>query len=133
PSVATYEDDKAVCQMILDARALKVYAHQSMIVYVLEYLILVNFRLHSSKSKFLTIKKRVVAFIIVPQLWDSLLLLVFPYLILLLPFGDLKPKSKILSFLILFPDAIKVPTMIRNPLLTQDHVLAERKRREKLN
>nr|GEW78513.1 zinc finger, CCHC-type [Tanacetum cinerariifolium] len=45
-----------------------------------------------SKSKFLTIKKRVVALIIVPQLHDPLLLLVFPYPIL---FGDLKPKIKI--------------------------------------
>ncbi|GJZ69069.1 hypothetical protein Tco_0632619 [Tanacetum coccineum] len=30
PSVITYEDDKAVRQMIINARALKVYAHQSM-------------------------------------------------------------------------------------------------------
>ena len=48
-------------------------------------------------------------------------------------FGDLKPKSEILQFPDPLPGAIKVPTVLRNPLQAQDHVLAERKRREKLN
>lgn len=48
-------------------------------------------------------------------------------------FGDLKPKSEILQIPDPLAGAIKVPTMLRNPLQAQDHVLAERKRREKLN
>ncbi|KAI3747819.1 hypothetical protein L6452_10490 [Arctium lappa] len=51
-------------------------------------------------------------------------------------FGDLKPKDEILTFSDSFgctaAGAKKVPTMIRNPIQVQDHVLAERKRREKL-
>ncbi|KAK1440650.1 hypothetical protein QVD17_06479 [Tagetes erecta] len=50
-------------------------------------------------------------------------------------FGDVKPKDELLSF----SDAHgfttgkkKVPTTVRNPVQVQDHVLAERKRREKL-
>ncbi|KAI3669716.1 hypothetical protein L6452_41073 [Arctium lappa] len=53
-------------------------------------------------------------------------------------FGDQKPKDETLQFRdsIGYGDAgiTKVPTtMARNPLQAQDHVLAERKRREKLN
>ncbi|KAI3499935.1 hypothetical protein L1887_35749 [Cichorium endivia] len=47
-------------------------------------------------------------------------------------FGDQKPKKKILQF----QDSVgatKIPTMARNSIQAQDHVLAERKRREKLN
>ncbi|KAI3722717.1 hypothetical protein L2E82_33761 [Cichorium intybus] len=51
-------------------------------------------------------------------------------------FGDIKPKEEILSFTdslgFTAADMKKVPTMIRNPIQVQDHVLAERKRREKL-
>lgn len=51
-------------------------------------------------------------------------------------FGDKKPKDEILSFSdslgFTAADTKKVPTMIRNPIQVQDHVLAERKRREKL-
>ncbi|KAI3768218.1 hypothetical protein L2E82_18715 [Cichorium intybus] len=52
-------------------------------------------------------------------------------------FGDLKPKEEILhlhdSFGYQAVDATKVATIARNPVQAQDHVLAERKRREKLN
>ncbi|KAL4577548.1 hypothetical protein LXL04_013657 [Taraxacum kok-saghyz] len=49
-------------------------------------------------------------------------------------FGEKKPKDEILSFSdsLDFTDTKKVPTMIRNPIQVQDHVIAERKRREKL-
>ncbi|CAH1434263.1 unnamed protein product [Lactuca virosa] len=51
-------------------------------------------------------------------------------------FGDKKPKDEILSFSdslgFTAADTKKAPTMIRNPIQVQDHVLAERKRREKL-
>ncbi|KAK9061936.1 hypothetical protein SSX86_019120 [Deinandra increscens subsp. villosa] len=51
-------------------------------------------------------------------------------------FGDIKPKDEILSFgdSYGFTEAgnKRVPTPIRNPIQVQDHVLAERKRREKL-
>ncbi|KAI3768220.1 hypothetical protein L2E82_18718 [Cichorium intybus] len=52
-------------------------------------------------------------------------------------FGDLKPKKEILQFQDSLgyeaAGAIKIPTIVRNPIQAQDHVLAERKRREKLN
>ncbi|KAI3500262.1 hypothetical protein L1887_36081 [Cichorium endivia] len=52
-------------------------------------------------------------------------------------FGDLKPKEENLhlqdSFGYEAADATKVATIARNPVQAQDHVLAERKRREKLN
>nr|XP_043632651.1 transcription factor bHLH18-like [Erigeron canadensis]XP_043632652.1 transcription factor bHLH18-like [Erigeron canadensis] len=51
-------------------------------------------------------------------------------------FGDIKPKDEILSFGDSYGCTLagskKSPTMIRNPIQVQDHVLAERKRREKL-
>ena len=51
-------------------------------------------------------------------------------------FGDIKPKDEILSFSDSYDltgsGTNKVPAMIRNPIQVQDHVLAERKRREKL-
>lgn len=51
-------------------------------------------------------------------------------------FGDIKPKDEILSFGDSYgcnsTGTKKVPTMTRNPIQVQDHVLAERKRREKL-
>ncbi|KAD3067448.1 hypothetical protein E3N88_02438 [Mikania micrantha] len=51
-------------------------------------------------------------------------------------FGDIKPKDEILSFGdsygFIESGSKKVPTTIRNPIQVQDHVLAERKRREKL-
>ncbi|KAI7736457.1 hypothetical protein M8C21_011852 [Ambrosia artemisiifolia] len=51
-------------------------------------------------------------------------------------FGDVKPKDEILSFgdSYGFNEAgtKKGPTPLRNPIQVQDHVLAERKRREKL-
>lgn len=51
-------------------------------------------------------------------------------------FGDIKPKDEILSFSDSYGFAEagtrKVPTPTRNPIQVQDHVLAERKRREKL-
>ncbi|KAJ9540758.1 hypothetical protein OSB04_027264 [Centaurea solstitialis] len=51
-------------------------------------------------------------------------------------FGDIKPKDEILTFSDSFgcttAGTKKIPTMIRNPIQVQDHVLAERKRREKL-
>lgn len=51
-------------------------------------------------------------------------------------FGDIKPKDEILSFGDSYgltgSGSKKVPSMIRNPIQVQDHVLAERKRREKL-
>ena len=51
-------------------------------------------------------------------------------------FGDIKPKDEILSFVDSYgftgAGSKKVPSMIRNPIQVQDHVLAERKRREKL-
>ncbi|GJT37411.1 transcription factor bHLH18-like protein [Tanacetum coccineum] len=48
-------------------------------------------------------------------------------------FGDPKHKIETLQLPDPLSGAIKVPTMVRNPLQAQDHVLAERKRREKLN
>ncbi|KVH92420.1 transcription factor bHLH18-like [Cynara cardunculus var. scolymus] len=48
-------------------------------------------------------------------------------------FGDLDPKNEILQFRDSLAGTTKVPTMARNPVQAQDHVLAERKRREKLN
>ncbi|PWA45657.1 Myc-type, basic helix-loop-helix (bHLH) domain-containing protein [Artemisia annua] len=53
-------------------------------------------------------------------------------------FGDLKPEDKIMppfDYSICYEDAGtgKVPTVARTPVQVQDHVLAERKRREKLN
>ncbi|CAH1421291.1 unnamed protein product [Lactuca virosa] len=52
-------------------------------------------------------------------------------------FGDLKPKNEMLqindSLGYEAVGATKVPIMPRNPIQAQDHVLAERKRREKLN
>ncbi|KAK1440653.1 hypothetical protein QVD17_06482 [Tagetes erecta] len=49
-------------------------------------------------------------------------------------FGDVKPKDELLSFSDShgFTCKKKVPTTVRNPVQVQDHVLAERKRREKL-
>ncbi|XP_076911571.1 transcription factor bHLH18-like [Bidens hawaiensis] len=51
-------------------------------------------------------------------------------------FGDIKPKDEILSFSDSYGFAEagtrKVSTPTRNPIQVQDHVLAERKRREKL-
>ncbi|KAI3767831.1 hypothetical protein L2E82_18259 [Cichorium intybus] len=47
-------------------------------------------------------------------------------------FGDQNPKKKILQFQD-SAGATKIPTMARNSIQAQDHVLAERKRREKLN
>ncbi|XP_076888717.1 transcription factor bHLH18-like [Bidens hawaiensis] len=51
-------------------------------------------------------------------------------------FGDIKPKDEILSFSDSYgfteAGTRKVPTPTRNPIQVQDHVLAERKRREKL-
>ncbi|CAI9282754.1 unnamed protein product [Lactuca saligna] len=52
-------------------------------------------------------------------------------------FGDLKCKNKILqindSLAYESANATKIPTIARNQIQAQDHVLAERKRREKLN
>ncbi|GJV13654.1 hypothetical protein Tco_1355195 [Tanacetum coccineum] len=61
--VTTYKDDKAVRQMIIDARALKAYANQSMSVCVLEYLILVNFRNVDEATKRLVKALALVKFI----------------------------------------------------------------------
>ncbi|XP_071739087.1 transcription factor bHLH18-like [Rutidosis leptorrhynchoides] len=51
-------------------------------------------------------------------------------------FGDIKPKDEILSFGDSYgcneSGGKRVPTVIRSPNQVQDHVLAERKRREKL-
>ncbi|KAL4582383.1 hypothetical protein LXL04_006930 [Taraxacum kok-saghyz] len=47
--------------------------------------------------------------------------------------GDLKPKKEILHVHDHSLGATKIPTISRNPFQAQDHVLAERKRREKLN
>ncbi|KAI3794164.1 hypothetical protein L1987_36792 [Smallanthus sonchifolius] len=51
-------------------------------------------------------------------------------------FGDIKPKDEILSFSDSYgfteAGTKKGPSHIRNPIQVQDHVLAERKRREKL-
>ncbi|KAI3500258.1 hypothetical protein L1887_36077 [Cichorium endivia] len=52
-------------------------------------------------------------------------------------FGDQTPKEEILDLHELFgyeaADATYIPTITTNPIQVQDHVLAERKRREKLN
>ncbi|CAH1439269.1 unnamed protein product [Lactuca virosa] len=52
-------------------------------------------------------------------------------------FGDLKPKEEIVhlhdSFGYQAADPTKFTTISRNPVQTQDHVLAERKKRERLN
>ncbi|KAI3500260.1 hypothetical protein L1887_36079 [Cichorium endivia] len=52
-------------------------------------------------------------------------------------FGDQKPKEEFLhlhdSFGYEAADATKVPTISMHPVQAQDHVLAERKRREKMN
>ncbi|XP_023757922.1 transcription factor bHLH18 isoform X1 [Lactuca sativa] len=52
-------------------------------------------------------------------------------------FGDLKPKNEMLqindSLGYEASGATKIPIISRNPIQAQDHVLAERKRREKLN
>ncbi|KAL4582385.1 hypothetical protein LXL04_006932 [Taraxacum kok-saghyz] len=47
--------------------------------------------------------------------------------------GDLKPKKEILHVHDHSHGATKIPTISRNPFQAQDHVLAERRRREKLN
>ncbi|KVI08901.1 transcription factor bHLH18-like [Cynara cardunculus var. scolymus] len=50
-------------------------------------------------------------------------------------FGDLKPKDEVIPFKDSFgytTGTKKVPTVIRNRIQLQDHMLAERKRREKL-
>ncbi|KAI3768219.1 hypothetical protein L2E82_18717 [Cichorium intybus] len=52
-------------------------------------------------------------------------------------FGDLKPKKETIQFQDSLGyeavGATKIPAIARNPIQAQDHVLAERKRREKLN
>ncbi|KAI3704598.1 hypothetical protein L1987_74823 [Smallanthus sonchifolius] len=51
-------------------------------------------------------------------------------------FGDVKPKDELLSFTDSNGETAsgkkKAPTSVRNPIQVQDHVLAERRRREKL-
>ncbi|KAI3808497.1 hypothetical protein L1987_24448 [Smallanthus sonchifolius] len=51
-------------------------------------------------------------------------------------FGDVKPKDELLSFTDSYGFTAagmkRVPTSVRSPIQVQDHVLAERKRREKL-